>query len=68
MTMLTGRMIFREKWGHRDCDIREVGLKLEDQWRTVHDWQDEFGADSGQVENGQGGSIRYTWTAWGKGT
>lgn len=27
-----------EKWGHKGCDLREVGLRQGDQWRVDHDW------------------------------
>lgn len=33
-----GRHVFREKWGHRDCNIKEVGLMPGDAWRVEHDW------------------------------
>jgi hypothetical protein len=38
MTIEFGRQVFREKWGHRDCDIVRMGLKPEDAWRVEHDW------------------------------
>lgn len=38
MTIEHGRAVFREKWGHRDCDIRAIGLRPEDAWRVEHDW------------------------------
>jgi len=38
MTIEHGRAVFREKWGHRDCDIRAIGLRPEDAWRLEHDW------------------------------
>lgn len=38
MTIDTGTKIYNEKWGHRGCDIRDVGLKEGDQWRVEHDW------------------------------
>lgn len=34
-----GRAVYREKWGHRDCDIEKTGLKLDDQWRVEKDWE-----------------------------
>lgn len=40
ITIEHGRRIFREKWGHRDCDIVAKGLKPEDAWRVEHDWKD----------------------------
>ncbi|KAI5803920.1 hypothetical protein EDC01DRAFT_763022 [Geopyxis carbonaria] len=33
-----GREIFREKWGHRDCEIERAGRRPEDAWRVKHDW------------------------------
>ena len=38
MTIDTGMKINEEKWGHRGCDLRDVGLKEGDQWRVEHDW------------------------------
>ncbi|KAK4160810.1 hypothetical protein QBC43DRAFT_111215 [Cladorrhinum sp. PSN259] len=35
-----GQGVFAEKWGHRDCDMQGTGLKLSDQWRVEHDWED----------------------------
>jgi hypothetical protein len=39
MTIEHGRAMFREKWGHRDCDIYEVGLRADDAWRVEKDWE-----------------------------
>lgn len=33
-----GKNVMAEKWGHRGCDLRGSGLRLEDQWRVKHDW------------------------------
>ena len=38
MTIETGGKIMEEKWGHKGCNLREVGLKGGDQWRVDHDW------------------------------
>ena len=38
MTIEHGRVVFREKWGHRDCDIVAKGYRPEDAWRVDHDW------------------------------
>ena len=38
MTIEHGRAVFREKWGHRDCDIVDMGLMPDDAWRVEHDW------------------------------
>ncbi|KAI1491604.1 hypothetical protein F5X96DRAFT_459230 [Biscogniauxia mediterranea] len=36
-----GREVFRQKWGHRDCDlVAETALKLDDQWKVEKDWED----------------------------
>ena len=40
MTIEHGRAMFREKWGHRDCDIYEVGYRADDAWRVEKDWKD----------------------------
>ena len=38
MTIEAGGKIMEEKWGHKGCDLRDVGLKEGDQWRVEHDW------------------------------
>lgn len=40
ITIEHGRRIYREKWGHRDCDIVAMGLKPMDAWRVEHDGDD----------------------------
>ena len=37
MTIALGRKIYSEKWGHRDCDLAEMGLKPGDAWRVEKD-------------------------------
>ena len=39
MTIEHGRAMYREKWGHRDCDIVAVGYRADDAWRVEHDWE-----------------------------
>jgi hypothetical protein len=39
MTIEHGRAVFREKWGHRDCDLRAIGLMPDDAWKVEHDWR-----------------------------
>ncbi|EKD12026.1 hypothetical protein MBM_09810 [Drepanopeziza brunnea f. sp. 'multigermtubi' MB_m1] len=39
LTIEHGRNVFREKWGHRDCDIVAMGLTPSDAWRVEHDWK-----------------------------
>ncbi|KAI5859631.1 hypothetical protein GGS23DRAFT_585291 [Durotheca rogersii] len=35
-----GREVFRQKWGHQDCDlVKGTALKLEDQWLVEKDWE-----------------------------
>jgi hypothetical protein len=35
-----GREVYRQKWGHRDCDLVEgTALKLSDMWRVEKDWE-----------------------------
>ena len=41
MWMDFGRKVFEEKWGRGPCDIRDAGLKEEDQWHVVLDWEKE---------------------------
>ncbi|KAK3185772.1 hypothetical protein K4F52_005428 [Lecanicillium sp. MT-2017a] len=31
-----GAKVYREKWGHKDCDLTK--LKYEHQWKVKHDW------------------------------
>ncbi|OIW27792.1 hypothetical protein CONLIGDRAFT_655541 [Coniochaeta ligniaria NRRL 30616] len=41
MMIDTGRSVFAEKWGHRGCDIAEIGLGAEDAWKVERDWDPE---------------------------
>lgn len=35
-----GREVYRQKWGHRDCDIIEsTALQFDDMWRVQKDWE-----------------------------
>ncbi|KAJ4415482.1 hypothetical protein N0V85_002706 [Neurospora sp. IMI 360204] len=35
----TGKEVYRNKWGHRDCDlITKAGLSFDDQWMVEKDW------------------------------
>ncbi|KAG0642267.1 hypothetical protein HOY80DRAFT_917866 [Tuber brumale] len=36
--METGRTIYAEKWGHRDCDIWEIGKEIDKAWEYEEDW------------------------------
>ena len=39
MTMDLGRDVFVEKWGRGKCDLRVAGMKEDDAWRVVKDWE-----------------------------
>jgi len=39
MTIEHGRQVYAEKWGHRDCNLVEVGLRPEHAWRVEKDWE-----------------------------
>ncbi|KAG0124675.1 hypothetical protein HOY82DRAFT_633948 [Tuber indicum] len=34
----TGRTVFAEKWGHRECDIWEIGKEIDKAWEYKEDW------------------------------
>ncbi|KAK3062765.1 hypothetical protein LTS18_003409, partial [Coniosporium uncinatum] len=38
MTFQHGQNVMAEKWGHRGCNLRAVGLGKDDQWRVHRDW------------------------------
>ncbi|KAH8819936.1 hypothetical protein F5884DRAFT_661820 [Xylogone sp. PMI_703] len=39
MVIENGRAVYREKWGHQDCDLIGAGLRPEDAWKVKHDWE-----------------------------
>jgi len=39
MTTQTGRDIYAEKWGHKECGLLEFGRQAGDEWRVEHDWE-----------------------------
>jgi hypothetical protein len=41
MLIDTGRAVFAEKWGHRGCDLTNMGYKAEDAWKLERDWDEE---------------------------
>jgi hypothetical protein len=41
MAIECGVQVYREKWGHKGCDLIEAGLQLDDAWKVKHDWVDE---------------------------
>ncbi|KAK4445601.1 hypothetical protein QBC34DRAFT_163638 [Podospora aff. communis PSN243] len=39
LTTENGKEVYRRKWGHRDCDLRQgAGLTFGDQWLVEKDW------------------------------
>ena len=40
MTIEFGRRVYAEKWGHRDCDIAPLGMRISDAWAVEHDWEE----------------------------
>ncbi|KAI9055004.1 hypothetical protein LZ554_002146 [Drepanopeziza brunnea f. sp. 'monogermtubi'] len=34
-----GRDVYAEKWGHRECNLLDVGRKKGDEWRIEKDWE-----------------------------
>ena len=41
MAIACGVETYKEKWGHKDCGLREAGLVITDAWMVEHDWVDE---------------------------
>ncbi|KAI0479436.1 hypothetical protein GGR56DRAFT_635025 [Xylariaceae sp. FL0804] len=33
-----GRRVFADKWGHRGCDLLDLGIEGRDEWRLAPDW------------------------------
>ncbi|KAI0025149.1 hypothetical protein F4780DRAFT_768425 [Xylariomycetidae sp. FL0641] len=33
-----GRRVFADKWGHRGCDLLDLGIEAKDAWRLERDW------------------------------
>ncbi|KAI0161196.1 hypothetical protein GGR57DRAFT_350620 [Xylariaceae sp. FL1272] len=38
ITADAGRSVFAEKWGHRGCDLLELGIEGKDMWKLERDW------------------------------
>ncbi|KAI1266365.1 hypothetical protein F5Y18DRAFT_383347 [Xylariaceae sp. FL1019] len=38
ITADAGRRVFAEKWGHRGCDLLELGIEGKDVWKLERDW------------------------------
>ncbi|KAI1506677.1 hypothetical protein F5X99DRAFT_12302 [Biscogniauxia marginata] len=50
-----GRRVFADKWGHRGCDLLEMGIEGRDAWRLQRDWDVEKSPGS------QGGNWGRDW-------
>lgn len=51
MMIDTGRRVFAEKWGHRGCDIAQIGLKAEDEWKVEKDWDPKTEGDGSEGDD-----------------
>ncbi|KAK8038770.1 hypothetical protein PG993_007181 [Apiospora rasikravindrae] len=54
-----GRRVFADKWGHRGCDLLDLGVEAEDAWRLERDWDISEGPGS------EGGSWGKDWMGGG---
>ncbi|KAK8094077.1 hypothetical protein PG997_000762 [Apiospora hydei] len=54
-----GRRVFADKWGHRGCDLLDLGVEAEDAWRLERDWDISEGPGS------EGGSWGKDWMGAG---
>ncbi|KAK8086567.1 hypothetical protein PG994_001541 [Apiospora phragmitis] len=54
-----GRRVFADKWGHRGCDLLDLGIEAEDAWRLERDWDISEGPGS------EGGSWGKDWMGGG---
>ncbi|CAK7241570.1 MAG: hypothetical protein STHCBS139747_003033 [Sporothrix thermara] len=41
-----GRQVYADKWGHRGCDLHDMGIRTEDAWHLEHDWDNKDGSGS----------------------
>ncbi|KAI1340031.1 hypothetical protein F5Y15DRAFT_62182 [Xylariaceae sp. FL0016] len=54
-----GRRVFADKWGHRGCDLIDLGIEGKDAWRLERDWDATVSPGS---EGGSWGKDWYTGT------
>ncbi|KAK7977991.1 hypothetical protein PG988_005481 [Apiospora saccharicola] len=54
-----GRRVFADKWGHRGCDLLDLGIEAEDAWRLQRDW------DLSEGPGSEGGSWGKDWMGGG---
>ncbi|RYO93272.1 hypothetical protein DL766_001392 [Monosporascus sp. MC13-8B] len=52
-----GRRVFAEKWGHRGCDLIDMGIEGGDAWKLERDWDINEGPGS------EGGNWGKDWMA-----
>ncbi|KAI1330757.1 hypothetical protein F5Y16DRAFT_342024 [Xylariaceae sp. FL0255] len=50
-----GMRVFADKWGHRGCDLLEIGIEGKDAWRLERDW------DINQSPGSEGGNWGKDW-------
>jgi hypothetical protein len=51
-----GRRVFADKWGHRGCDLLDVGIDGNDMWKLERDW------DINEGPGNEGGNWHKDWT------
>lgn len=51
-----GRRVFADKWGHRGCDLLNIGIELKDAWKLERDW------DNTKSSGSEGGSWDKDWS------
>jgi hypothetical protein len=51
MLINTGRSVFAEKWGHRGCDIVQIGVTAEDAWNVQRNWDPEVDGAGNEGED-----------------
>lgn len=52
-----GRRVFADKWGHRGCNLIEMGIEPQDAWHLERDWD-----PVGEGDGSQGGDWGKDWT------
>jgi hypothetical protein len=51
-----GRRVFADKWGHRGCDLLEMGIEHKDAWKLERDW------DNTKSPGSEGGNWGKDWS------
>ncbi|ORY56106.1 uncharacterized protein BCR38DRAFT_461764 [Pseudomassariella vexata] len=55
MLIDAGRRVFAEKWGHRGCNLLELGIEGKDAWKLEKDW------DAQSIPGEEGGDWGKDW-------